>query len=254
MDGFFKRLAAKSRFYLGLLTSGLLIVPCIGFGQSAAFSGSQSAVSTYPFTILDQHRVHFGQHSVTYNRVAPPVFQKQAPAPVIPFPAPAYEYNQLLIFSATVYDHRLAVLKWLDGNNGLVVVSNIDFNDFTTVDGFIAGDTFYEVIISLWNDQAADADAVTAGWLAQARAALPGPAPGYIVVSGSASAEDTQALDTIHAYYGANSSALTQAFARQQARYAALLLQLKLHPPVRPDTVINYWPIKSSVYLKGSGQ
>jgi hypothetical protein len=73
-------------------------------------------------------------------------------------------------------------------------------------------------------------------------------------VSGTASPDDLQELDALHSYFSANSASIIQAYRQQQARNAALALQLKLHPPVRPSTVINYWPIKSGVYLTGSNQ
>jgi len=90
--------------------------------------------------------------------------------------------------------------------------------------------------------------------LKQARNALPATVPGYTVVSGTATADVLQGLDALQVYFEANKNALVQAYSVQQAQFAAEQLQLKLNPPVRPNTVINYWPIKSSVYPTGSNQ
>jgi hypothetical protein len=44
----------------------------------------------------------------------------------------------------------------------------------------------------------------------------------------------------MHTYFGANSGALIREYRQWQAENAARALQLKLHPPARPNTVINY--------------
>jgi hypothetical protein len=132
-------------------------------------------------------------------------------------------------------------------------VTNIDCN-YLDIFGFIEGDTFYEIFMALDNESAAQADPATAAWLAQARAALPANVPKYIIVSGTASPDELQELDTLHSYFSANSVSIIQAYRQQQTRNAALALQLKLHPPVRPNTVFNYWPIKSSVYPPSSNR
>jgi hypothetical protein len=75
-----------------------------------------------------------------------------------------------------------------------------------------------------------------------------------VIVSGSATADDVQELNALDAYVSANSSDIVQTYRHLQALDAAQALQAKLHPPVRPNTVINYWPIKSSVYLPGGNQ
>jgi len=245
-------------FSVLLFALGLFGAPCSGLGQSASVSGSQSIASTYPFRVLEQHKVNFGQHSITFNRVVPPVFpapvSTPTPVPAIPPWMQAVQYNQLLFFSANVYDHRFSVIQRFDGDRSWVALSNIDFNYFCANDGFVAGGTFYEIIMALEDDSSADADATTANWLTQARATLPANVPKYIIVSGTASVEDLQALDALHSYFAANSTSIIQAFQQQQAQNAARALQLKLHPPIRPNTVINYWPIRSSVYPTGSNQ
>ena len=251
------RQALGLRLGIVLFTTGLLGAPWIGFGQSAAPNSSQSSASPYPFRILQQHRVNFGQHSITFNRVVPPVFPMPVatptPAPVIPPPVQAIQYDQLLLFSATVYDHRFSVIQRFNRDGGWTAVSNVDFNSFD-IFGFTQGDTFYEIIMALDNESSTNADPATIAWLAQARAVLPTNASKYVVVSGTASADDIQDLDTLHNYFSANSTLLIQAYQQQQAQNAALALQLKLHPPVKPNTVINYWPIKSSVYLPGANR
>ncbi len=245
--------AVGARLFLCVLMAGLVLGPCGGFAQSAAVSSGQNGAASVHFQILDQKRVYFGQHSVTLNRVETPVFPAPVPTPT-PAPTPASPLpvfqpalNQELFFSATVYDHQFTVLRWFDGDRGLAVVSNLDFNYFTTY-------AFFDIFMALDNESSTNADPTTAAWLAQARASLPANAPRYVVVSGTATADDIQQLDALNAYVVANSSNIVQAYQQQQALDAAQALQLKLHPPVRPNTVINYWPIKSSIYLTGSSR
>ncbi len=233
--------------------AGLLVLSTTAYSQSTVVSGSNGVTATYQ--ILDQQRVYFGQHSVTYNRITPPVFAApvSTPAPVPP-PQPAYDSWNLMLCGATIYDGQYTVVQRLDGTDGLTVISNIDFNYLTSSEGFVAGDTFYEMLFALDNESTATADSVTAGWLAQAHTELTGTSPGYIIVSGTASPDDLLALDGLHLYFGANRQQLVSAYQENQARYQAALREQALHPGARPDTVINYWPIKSGVYLTGSGQ
>jgi peptidoglycan hydrolase-like protein with peptidoglycan-binding domain len=254
MDGILpERKADGRRFRLQFLTIALLALPCIGFTQSAIVSGSQSSATAVNFQILDQRSVSFGQHTVTLNRVAPPVF----PAPVAtPTPAPPQRYANynVQLFWATVYDGKLTVLRYWNGQENMVAVTNINFDYVAGLYGFVEGDTFYQITAFVDDESSAGTDPETDGWLKEARKSLPPYVPGYVTVSGTASADVLQGLDALDVYFGTNKSALVQAYNQRQATFAAEALQLKLHPPVRPNTVINFWPIKSGVYPSGSQQ
>ncbi len=235
--------------WLCRFTAVLLIFPRVAFPQSAGGSGSQSLTAAARFQILDQKIVFIGQHPVTFNRVAPPVPPVATPAPS-PSPVAERQYAdyELLVFSATVYDGQYTVIDWSYGDQRMVAVSNINFDYFSTLYGFAEGETCYENLEFLDNESSMTADAKTATWLAHARAVLPTGVPSYVIVSGTGSTATIQGLDALHRYFGANESSLVQAYSRQQAQFAAEQLQLRLHPPVKPNTVINYWPIKSSLY------
>jgi hypothetical protein len=250
-----RKAVGPRRTFICLAMASLIILPRIGLGQSAVVSGSPGILASVKFQILDQQTVSFGQHSLTLNRVAPPVFPASTPAPSPPaMTALPYTNYQMLVFSATVYDHRFTVLQWIDGDNKSTAVTNINFNSFCYTNGFAKGDTYYEIIAFLDDESATEADPTTAQWLAEAKQALKPGTPGYLMVSGTGTPDEIQALNALHAYYAANSDAMIQTYTERQAQWAAQLLQWKLHPPVRPNTVINYWPIKSSVYPTGSGQ
>jgi hypothetical protein len=237
-----------------LLTAGWLLSPSLSHAQSASSGTSQGVAGS--FQILNQRKVYFGQHSVTMNRIAPPNLPTLPPAPTpAPIQIPASVVNfGMMIFSATVYDHQYSVIQRFDGDQTVVAVSNIDFSLFTTQGSFIEGNSYYELIIALDEESTADNDPTTAAWLTQAQGTLPASTPSYVVVSGTASADDVAGLNAIHSYYAANSTDILQAYQQLQARNAAAALQAKLHPPRRPNTVINYWPIKSAVYRPGGAQ
>jgi hypothetical protein len=256
MDGILpghERQAVRWQFYRRLFTIGVVfLLPCVGLAQTAVLSGS--AASPVHFQILDQTSVWIGNHSITLNRVSPPVFPPaagiSAPAPL----PPVYANNVVLTCWATVYDGKLTVLRWPIGDQSMVAVSNIDFDYLSALGGFAEGSTFYEIITFLDNESSQDADPQDAAWLRQAQNSLQPTIPGYLIVSGTASPEELQGLDAVHLYFGANRTSLVQAYTLRQAEFAAEKLHLKLYPPVRPATVINYWPIKSSVYPTGSNQ
>ena len=242
-------------------TRFLLMLACLvfasgGLAQSVSTSGTQAA----SFHILDQRTVYFGQHAVTLNLVEPPTapipVASPASGPAVPPPRPTRVVadDELLFFLATVYDHQFTVLDWADGNNELTAVSNIDFTYLTTNDDFIAGNMFYEVMPVVDEESSTNADPMIASWLARARSTLPAGAPGYVIVSGTASAEEVQTLNELHGYYGVNGAALMQAYQQRRAAEAAQALQLKLHPRTRPDTVINYWFIRGNANSPSSNQ
>jgi hypothetical protein len=248
------RLAVWPRLFLCLLTAGWLLSLSFSNAQTVASGNGQGVAGS--FQILNQRQVYFGQHSVTLNRIAPPHLPVLPPA-IAPAPiqVPASVVNfGMMIFSATVYDHQFSVIRQFDGDQRVVAVSNIDFSYFTTQASFIEGDSYYDLFIALDEESSSAADPVTSAWLAQARGTLPANTPSYVVVSGTASADDVAGLNAIHSYYAANSTGILRAYQQLQAQNAATAQWLKLHPPRRPNTVINYWPIKSAVYLPRGAQ
>jgi hypothetical protein len=249
-----ERQAVRRQCYRRLFAAGIaLLLPYRGLAQTAVLDGTQGAASSIHLHILDQKSMWVGNHSITLNRVSPPIFAAVATPTPAPRP-PVYANSVVLAFWATVYDGKFTVLRWSFGNQGMVAVSNIDFDYLSTLGGFAEGNTFYEITAFLDNESSQDADPQDAAWLQQARSSLQTAIPGYLIVSGTATPEELQGLDAAHLYFGANRASLIQTYTLRQAEFAAEQLHLKLYPPVRPATVINYWPIKSSVYPTGTNQ
>jgi len=244
------------RFRRLALAAGLAAMVNVSFGQ--ALSGTNSQRPAY-FRILQQHRVFVAGHSVTYNFVAPPALLSTPPpsaAPVTPvssLPDPGTDYRYV-IFSATVYDGKNTILQCLDDNGGFTAVSNVDFDYFGGIGQFQIGNTVYFYFMALDDESSPSSDPLMAQALAQGDATLPANPPAYAIVTGSASPDALSAFDDFHSYFGANETQMVQAYWQRSALAARQQLQLRLHPPVKPDPVINFWPIKSSVYLSGSSQ
>lgn len=201
-----------------------------------------------------------------FNLVVPPVLPAPAPAQSTPA-APASpdasqeaqkKYVSLMII-ATVYDHQVSDLR-LSGLNGpFQAFSNIDFNYLNGVQGFETDDTVYSCFIIVDNQTSsslASTDPESAE-LAQVRTALPdlqsapaGTASQYAVADGTAetNADATNALSTLHLFYDTYAAQLILGYQQRIAAAAQAALQQSQNPPVPKDTVINFWPIKSTVF------
>ena len=227
---------------------------------------AQTASPTVPMQIVEQHRVYVGSHSIIYNRVAPPVFPVPA-VQVRPAATPSPQYlawvqarelkaYKFLMLGATVYDHQFTVLRWSNGDQWVRAISNVDFNYFCGLMEFETADTIYDYFMMASNETTDSSDGQTLTWLAQARQQLPSSVTGYIILEGNAAnnPEALADLDAIHTYFSSNKEKIISDYQQRTAAWAKQERWNKSHPPVQHDTVINLWPVKSSVYLKGANQ
>ena len=241
-----------------------------------------------PVQILQQQQVIIGGHITTYNLIAPPVFPATTPAPTpqatpatqaanrtqaVPLRRTADRAPQtrarkvtraaqgddgssgdkpyaVVSLSATVYDHQFTALRWYNGSQlGLQAYVNLDFNYFGGVSTIETVDTVYQLVFGLGNDTASSL--TQAGQPLPDFSSVPAGQSGYQVVAGDPGAHPVAiaALNAICAYYDGNSAQMMAAYNQQQADNAAYQQWLQSHPPVQPNTVINFWPVKSQVYL-----
>ncbi|MDD5262889.1 MAG: hypothetical protein PHD76_13675 [Methylacidiphilales bacterium] len=241
---------------------------CVGNLFSQQVAPVKVETPAINFQVLGSQRVKVGLHSVIYNQVAPPVF----PAPAVQVqPAPTPQYQQWLqarqqkafkfiMIGATVHDHQMTDLRWFDGDQWVRALSNFDFNYLTDTLEFESDNTIYEFFL-ITADMASDYLAndnhnQTLQWLAQARRQLPSNGIGYWIVDGNAvnNPATVAGLDDLHAYFNANKDQLVSDYQKRTADWERQERWNKAHPPVRQDTVINFWPVKSSVYKKSSNQ
>ena len=251
-------------------------------------SGSTSILTSGSATInlqvIQSRTVNVGNHTVTFNQVVPPVFPSPTPTPTpAPTPAPSLAYlqwlqtedqkaNKLIFISATIYDHNVTDVRLSDETGSCRVFSDINFAYLSGVGEFETPDTIYEYI-EAWGDDttatlsqnlsewpaAMKANQFTLGWVTLARQQLPnlaispGSQSGYLVADAPAAGSDLlSVLNDLHAYYDANYALLIAQYHKRLEAQAAAEAWAAAHPPgPPPPVVINYWPIKSGVYLKG---
>ncbi len=239
---------------------------CVGNLFSQQVTPVKVEAPAINFQVLGSQRVKVGLHSVIYNQVAPPVF----PAPAVqvqPAPTPQYlqwlqarqqKASKFIMIGATVYDHQMTDLRWFDGDQWVRAFSNFDFNYLTDTVEFETDDTIYEIFL-ITGDMASDylvGDNQTLQWLAQARRELPSTGIGYRIADGNAMSNPATlvGLDDLCAYFNANKDQLVRDYQKRTADWERQERWNKAHPPVQQDTVINFWPVKSSVYKKSSNQ
>ena len=289
-DQFFRRQLC-GRLLCACLLAVLLTRPCAALAQNSFPTPTPppDPLAGVPVQVLDQQQVTIGTHTVTFNRIAPPVFPASTPTPKpqatpatnttshTPQAAPAKRTAsrspqaraqkatrsaqgdatgggekpyRVLFLSATVYDHQFTALRFYGGGvPELSAYVNIDFNYFRGVDQIETADAYYTILFGMGDDTLASL--TQAGQQPPNMSAFPAGRSSYQIIAGdtTAHAADLAALDTLCAYYDANSAQMIAAYNQQQAYNAAYQQWQATHPQPTPNTVINYWPTKSQVYL-----
>ena len=228
------------------------------FAKAAIAKEAKPALS---LRVLDSVEVKFPDHSVLYQRVAPPVpLPVRAPAPK-PEPKPlspeemaaqearAKKKSEVLMLFATVYDHRVTELRWSSGERQYRAWSSIDFNDFAGSAKIETADTVYLLMLGLGNETAGSGSA----WRKDLPAAeLFAPRrSGYLFANAEKNEPPPEVLaplDAIHIYYDANRERLHEEAGRRTAEWQAREQALKENPPKPPDTIIRFWPNRSRTY------
>ncbi|MEY4484141.1 MAG: hypothetical protein RL693_1593 [Verrucomicrobiota bacterium] len=240
----------------------LIIALFIGIGAWVHLEGrslGQNAVGN--FQIIEQQIVHKDGRAITFNRVVPPptpiasASTSVSPSKVANVPLEQESKDhQMLSISATVYDRKITELRWFKDGKSFHAWSNIDFNYIAGIGSFETADTIYSVVLGIGNETSQSSGIVKS---LPALEAFPAAQSSYILIKGDPktayTAQDVASMDALHHYFAVNRDKLKAAYTlREQERLKQEQWQ-KAHPPVPKDTVINFWPIKSSVYL-GKGE
>ena len=222
------------------------------FGQ-AAVADAKPALPPLNFRVLERTVVKSGEHSIIYERVAPP----QASAPSVPVPGPkmpelsAQELeaqrrreakpHAVLFFSATVLDQRVTELRWSGEGGAYRAFSNIDFRYFSGMGEIETPEAVYTLMLALESGPAETLAERTRGF--PQIAALPMDRAAWVLAEGSGQTNTAvmAALDAIHPYFATHRAALIQAYGEREAARAEAERRLREHPPVRKNTVISYW-------------
>jgi len=263
-----------------IITLAVLLMATTTWAQQAA--APTQAKPVFELKVLESIEVKFPGRSVFYQRVAPPTAppaRTPAPTPVVQplslaesaaAEARAKKKSDVLMLSATVYDHRVTELRWRSGNRQYRAWSNIDFNYLAGHTEIETDNIVYFLIMGLgnetresvaeWNrfapewERLAAADGLAGQWETKAvpdLAKFPAGRSTYLL-SGDPPADDSlAALDALHRYYDANRIQFVADYAKREAERTAHEQWLKEHPPAPQDTIINFWPKKSRNYPTG---
>lgn len=164
--------------------------------------------------------------------------------------------------SATVFDRKISELVWRKGDLTYTILSNIDFNYLTVVTGFEDAGLHWSVFLMVDNvdtelekKQAAisNEDEKYIPRLMPDSAYLISGKPDYVVYAEHADEIPdalVEELDAFHRHYAANEASLKIAWHNQQRINEARAAWFAANPPIRKPTVINFWPVRSSLHRK----
>jgi hypothetical protein len=224
-----------------------------------------SATTEIRFSELSRKVVNRGDHKITFVRVRPPVLPAPPPPPPVRKPtaeeiATAKRMEKkayaTLNVTATVYiynNRTVSELTWRNeetGNHEYRAYSNADFRYLTQLHHLESETTVYSwfPFVSEYDFRNLPAD--------EEAPRLPdlvfsGKEAEYFVDSRAKSVETEEAtlagLDYLHAFYQLNYAALKQDYEKRMAEHEAYEKELRENPPVKPDTVMHFWPIKSGI-------
>jgi hypothetical protein len=236
------------------------------------------------YSVQERKEVSMGNRTLILNRVAPPVLPVQAKQAVaaslqrqyseaeiqaLNAEVDAPKEHRTVMVNATVFDRNLTELRWSDQGQEFVAYSNVDFNYLQCLTDVETDTAYYLFFIGVGNDTAEAVRArnelarekglknYTDKSIPQLPAFTPGRAEYFVLTDDPAIIERDDIfgpIDALHAYYEQNEARLKVEYQRREALTAARERYEAANPETPKDTVINFWPVRGSVYLKNSGQ
>ncbi|MCX6854288.1 MAG: hypothetical protein NTV80_05215, partial [Verrucomicrobia bacterium] len=164
--------------------------------------------------------------------------------------------KRMLSLSCEVFNHEFTQIRWRDVHGEYVIWSSLDLSTLTgrSSGGFDLNGVSYSLFMGLGLALDEESAEPLAAFRAIEKPA--GAASWYVVlqqpvaVAGSEVLADAAyaGIDALHTYYDANRTAILAEHAALQAENAARAAYLVAHPPVKQDTVIQFWPIQSTLH------
>jgi len=250
---------SSATIYLAAVVA-VLAFPSMGFTQNVRTSPAPR--------ILDSQEVDLGDHKITYNRIEAPKLKPEAAEPVFvppkPVPMTAQEKEELrkweakiqysAFFSVTVYDGQFSEVRWWDDGQENAVWSNVNFLHFGPLRELETETAFYTVM--LWGGETTSEDVRASNAEAKSPSELTALPPKELpplskagpkwMAVGKLSDAAERAMEDFHEYYHLHGAAMAKEYNRRVAEGKAHEEWVKAHPPVPPDTTVNFFPIRSS--------
>lgn len=196
-----------------------------------------------------------GSRSITYNRIETPLLKPQpGPTPVSRGPVvetvPTSEElaeiaawnaktDYTLFLSCTVYDRAVTEVRWQREDGEYHLWSGIDFNHLRMGPAFETDRARFFLILGIGDESSEEVGAV-----------IPKvPAGEYRIVGfpkTGIAPEAVAAMDELHALYNQHRDQFRRAFEDSEAKRLEQEAWDRANPPQPKDTVINYFPIRSS--------
>jgi hypothetical protein len=258
----------KTVFYI---FTALVGASYISMGQTETDAGLEQSRAPKNLQVIESLEFDYGPRSLIMNRVVPPnlpetseVPENQAPE-LNTLPDESFvqvqegEIEQFFAWGA-VYDGHISELTWTRNGRSYRFVSNVNFNEFPAPLGEIkvALKTYSLMIMAgEAGTEAGESRAaaeqwptVVEQWLAQADQSA--ETAQYIIVSSlendAQDGEALQILDDLHQWYDANRTTLQTAYLERKAAQEARQQWEAANPPQPKDTVIHFWPKRSTNY------
>lgn len=242
----------------------------IGFLHAQPIKADAS-MSPFPVRILDSQEVDFGDHTITYNLIETPTLKSQPTLEAVPQKvkepiltaeelAEARRWESLryecLGGSVTVLNGVGSEFRIWTPEGETVALSSIDFNFLQCFWNFERDGVYYSTLFcaSDYSPEAfAEAKQADPKWATQL-GEFPKTSFGmshFLVISapkGVAGENAIQALEDLHAYFDENRTQLHAAYEESEKARLAQEKWVRENPPVLKDTIINFFPIRSSTH------
>ena len=212
--------------------------------------------------VLKRTVVVMPDHKVIYERVRTPsaAAAQVTPPVVVPTAPPTTNTPRLprkvLSLSCEVFNHEFTQIRWRDALGEYVIWSSLDLSTLTgrSAGGFDLGGVSYSLFMGLGLSLDEEAAEPLAAFRAIEKPA--GSASWYVVLQQPSAVAESAALadaafagiDALHTFYDANETTILAEHQALKAENAARVAYALAHPPVKGDTVIQLWPIQSTLH------
>jgi len=172
--------------------------------------------------------------------------------------AAAFEHKSIML-SATVYDGKISEVVWRKNQQTFTVLSNVDFNFLTMATQIQDGQTHWSNFVFVSNLSSENEQRLADLAVAAGETYVPQPIPDGSILDATkadyviyAETEEevpdelVEEMELLHRYYSENEQRLKVAWQNQKTLNEAQRAWNEAHPPKPKDTIINFWPVRSS--------